>query len=106
MGDEGQPRHIAWRGPWRISLVDQVRKGDIAVAGGRRLGRRVMPFDPPLGQVLREEAHEVVLGLGRAGRARDARDQDGREQRAIVDVEIEAARWYPLEAVVREFLVG
>jgi len=66
----------------------------------------VVPLDLPLRQALLEEVHKVVLGLLRPGRSWDSRNQYGRKQSAIVDIEVGTCRGYTSETVVRQLRVG
>jgi hypothetical protein len=87
-----QPTDIARLCPGRIAAEDQARERHQGVPRRGRRGGGVVPFYRPEGQLGAGEGHEVLSYLGRARRARDAGDEDRREQGARVDVEVVAPR--------------
>ena len=103
---ERQPADVSAGGPRRVAAEDEVRKGDLLVAGGGGLGGGVVDVDGPLWQVFLEEGEEVVLGGEGAVGAGDARDEDRGEERALFDVEVGVARGDAAEDVVGERGVG
>lgn len=104
---EGQDVGLARLRPRRLPLEYYVVEWDIPRPRRRRLGRRVLPLGRPLGQLPLEEIDEVLLDLDRAGRPRDAGDQDRGEQRTIVNIEVFVA-WarYGAQEAVGEGRVG
>lgn len=103
---EGQQVRLADLGPWRLALEYDVSEGDVLRAGRGGLGGRVVPFNGPLGQLALEEVDKVLLHLGVALAARDARDQDGGQEGARVDVEVGTRPRDGAHETVRERLVG
>lgn len=103
---ERQPADVALGGPRRVATEDEVGEGDVLIAGRWGLGCGVVDVDGPLGEVFLEEGDEVVLRREGAFGARDARDEDRGEERALFDVEVGVARGDAAEDVVGEHGVG
>lgn len=85
---EGQPRHIAGMRAGRISAEYQIGKRHLFCAAEGCLGCRVLPCELPRWQRGLEEVDEMLLGLEVALCAGHAGDQYGRQELALVYVEV------------------
>lgn len=106
MGDEREQVALPFLDPGRLALEEHVLKRNLGIPGHRRLPRRVEPFETPTRKLFAEEVDEMLLRSGLPGCTRHPRNEDRRQQFAVIDGEVVAAGWHELEETVRERRVG